>query len=179
MTARNPLAHFSSAALLPLVLLLAGCGRAAQAGSATSPPAAAPAVEPGNPAMGHEIAGMEPGATESMSHEHMMGPHMRMTAPRPVTTADRERAAALVATLRTSLAKYKDYRVAVAEGYKQFLPRVWDMGYTQTSTPFGGRFRPIGWGWRPSRYSKTPPAGESKRFLLSRKRSSMRLKHKT
>ncbi len=126
MTARNPLARLLTAALLPLVFLLAGCGRAAQAGNATpSPlPAAAPAVEPGNPAMDHEMAGMEPGATESMSHEHMMGPHMRMTAPRPATAADRERAAALVATLRTSLAKYKDYRVAVAEGYKQFLPRV-------------------------------------------------------
>jgi hypothetical protein len=123
MTARNLLAGLT-AALLPLVFLLAGCGRTAQAGSAASP-AAAPAIEPGNPAaMGHEMAGMEPGTTESMSHEHMMGPHMRMTAPRPATAADRQRAAALVATLRTSLVKYKDYRVAVADGYKQFLPQV-------------------------------------------------------
>src|SRR3954462_1143494 len=65
------------------------------------------------------------GANEQMSHHHLdMGPHMKMTATRPATQADRDRAALTVATTREALAKYKDYKAALADGYKIFLPNV-------------------------------------------------------
>ena len=65
------------------------------------------------------------GANEQMSHHHLdMGPHMKMTAPRPATQADKDRAALTVATTRDALEKYKDYKVALADGYKIFLPNI-------------------------------------------------------
>src|SRR4051812_3044794 len=52
------------------------------------------------------------GANEQMSHHHLdMGPHMKMTAPRPATQADKDRAAMTVATTREALNKYKDYKI--------------------------------------------------------------------
>src|SRR4051794_19654421 len=62
-------------------------------------------------------------ANEEMSHHHLdMGPHMKMTAPRPATQVDKDRAAITVATTREALEKYKDYKAALADGYKIFLP---------------------------------------------------------
>jgi hypothetical protein len=51
-----------------------------------------------------------------------MALHMSWSDPRPPSSADRARAAKLVATLQTALAKYKDYRVAEADGFKPFHP---------------------------------------------------------
>jgi len=65
------------------------------------------------------------GANEQMSHQHLdMGPHMRMTQMRAATQADKDRAALTVATTRDALDKYKDYQVALADGYKIFLPNI-------------------------------------------------------
>lgn len=50
--------------------------------------------------------------------------HLRLTVARPGTAADSARARALVDTLRKSLAKYRDVKVAEADGYRQFAPRV-------------------------------------------------------
>jgi hypothetical protein len=64
-------------------------------------------------------------ANEQMSHHHLdMGPHMKMTALRAATQADRDRAALTVAATREALDKYKDYKAALADGYKIFLPNV-------------------------------------------------------
>jgi hypothetical protein len=64
-------------------------------------------------------------ADGSMAHSHMeMGPHMKMTAPRPRTPEDQRRADALVETLRRAIGRYRDYRVAVADGYLQYLPNL-------------------------------------------------------
>lgn len=64
-------------------------------------------------------------ADSAMSHEHMaMGPHMKMTAPRPRSAADDRRAAAIVATLRGAISRYRDYRVAVADRFIEFAPRI-------------------------------------------------------
>lgn len=54
-------------------------------------------------------------------HRHE-GPHIRLSATRPVTPEDERRADLLVATLRHSLEKYRDWKVAVADGYEPFLP---------------------------------------------------------
>ena len=56
--------------------------------------------------------------------EHAHNAHMHMTAPRPETPEDAARAKEIVGQLRAGIAKYKDYHVALAEGYKIFLPNL-------------------------------------------------------
>jgi len=60
---------------------------------------------------------MEPGATMDMVH-------MRMTTMRTPSAQDRERADKVLATLRSVIEPYKDYRVALADGYQIFLPNM-------------------------------------------------------
>jgi hypothetical protein len=50
--------------------------------------------------------------------------HMRMAPRRTATRDDSTRAAELVRVARTTLAKYKDVRLAEADGYLRFLPNV-------------------------------------------------------
>jgi hypothetical protein len=58
-------------------------------------------------------------------HHHMHGsPHMRLTMRRPERPGDRQRAAAIVAALRPAIEKYRDYRVALQNGYEIFAPNV-------------------------------------------------------
>ena len=67
------------------------------------------------------------GAMQSMAHSHHMAmdaAHMRMTPVRPVADGDRERAQQIVDTLAPAIQKYKDYHVALAEGYRIFAPNV-------------------------------------------------------
>ncbi|HZQ18715.1 MAG TPA: hypothetical protein VFA90_08340 [Terriglobales bacterium] len=64
-------------------------------------------------------------AMHSMEGHHMdMGPHMKMTALRPVQPGDQEKADQIVQAARVVAEKYKDYKVALADGYKIFLPNV-------------------------------------------------------
>ncbi len=63
-------------------------------------------------------------ADASMSGPMMDDPHMMMTPKRIASAADSARAAAIVAEARRALEKYKDVRVAEADGFKQFLPKV-------------------------------------------------------
>jgi hypothetical protein len=64
----------------------------------------------------HAVRDMTPG------HHDEHNPHLRMTAMRPQTPEDAQRAAQITAQLRDGIAKYKDYRVALKDGYKIFLP---------------------------------------------------------
>jgi hypothetical protein len=74
--------------------------------------------------MGDEKA-TEAAATHDMAHmRHGDNPHMHMTSPRPQSAADEQRANKIVKELRGGIEKYKDYRVALDEGYKIFLPNV-------------------------------------------------------
>lgn len=67
----------------------------------------------------------EPGAMQDMAHMHHGDtPHMHMTAMRAQTPEDAERAEKIVAELRRGIEKYKDYHVALNEGYKIFAPNV-------------------------------------------------------
>jgi len=66
----------------------------------------------------------EPGAMQDMAHMHHGDtPHMHMTAQRPQTAADVERANEIVKELRASIEKYKDYHLALNDGYKIFAPK--------------------------------------------------------
>jgi hypothetical protein len=49
---------------------------------------------------------------------------MKMTAQRPATAQELQRAAEIVSTLRPVLEKYKDYHAALADGYRPFLENI-------------------------------------------------------
>jgi len=67
-------------------------------------------------------------ATRAMSqgHDepHHMGPHMHLSTLREPGSGDQERAEAVVEQARPAVEKYRDYRVALADGYRIFLPNV-------------------------------------------------------
>ncbi len=62
---------------------------------------------------------------QSMEGHHMdMGPHMKMTALRTPQPGDAERAQQVVVVARGVMEEYKDYHVALNEGFKIFHPEV-------------------------------------------------------
>ncbi len=66
-------------------------------------------------------------AMQAMSHHHdhhEMGDHMMMTGLRDPQPGDSEKAQKIVEQARAAIEKYKDSNVALAEGYKIFLPNV-------------------------------------------------------
>jgi len=92
--------------------------------------------------MGDENA-TEAAATHDMAHmNHGDNPHMHMTSTRPQTAADLQRANEIVKELRAGIEKYKDYHVALDEGYKIFLPNVPQAEYhfTNYGNGFGEAF---------------------------------------
>jgi len=66
----------------------------------------------------HAVHDMTPGHMDTHSL------HMYMTAMRPQTPEDAARAKEIVTQLRAGIEKYKDYHVALNEGYKIFLPNL-------------------------------------------------------
>ena len=70
----------------------------------------------------------------SMSDRQMdMGPHMKMTTLRDLKPGDQEKADQVVAAARAAADKYADYKVALADGYKIFLPNVEQRQYHFTN----------------------------------------------
>jgi hypothetical protein len=64
-------------------------------------------------------------AMSSMEGHHMdMGPHMKMTALRPVQPGDAEKAQKVAEVARGVLEKYKDYHVALSDNFVIFHPEV-------------------------------------------------------
>jgi hypothetical protein len=66
-------------------------------------------------------------AHDAMSDHDMdesMSAHMYMTTLRPANPGDEKRAEEILAQLRPAIEKYKDYRVALADGFKIFGPNV-------------------------------------------------------
>ncbi|HEV2878482.1 MAG TPA: hypothetical protein VGW96_02780 [Candidatus Eremiobacteraceae bacterium] len=63
-------------------------------------------------------------STGSMSEMKMHTAHMTMTPPRPANAADAARANDILQSVRKAIEPYKDYQVAEAAGYKQFLPQL-------------------------------------------------------
>jgi hypothetical protein len=103
------------------------------------PPVATPVMaEQGQEAQGMDhsnMAGMnmdaedaattEQGAVHDMERMHHGDTaHMHMTKPRPETAEDQKRAEEIVELLRAGIEKYKDYHVALNDGYRIFLPNV-------------------------------------------------------
>ncbi len=75
-----------------------------------------------------------------------MGPHMRMTALRPARSGDAERAQKVVDAARKASEKYLDYHVALADGFKIFLPNIPQKMYHFTNYAYAienaSRFNP-------------------------------------
>jgi hypothetical protein len=61
-------------------------------------------------------------ADHVMNGKMVAGLHMEMTPTRPMTPADSIRAAEIVRELRSGIEKYKDVKLAVKDGYRQFAP---------------------------------------------------------
>jgi hypothetical protein len=66
-------------------------------------------------------------------HHEGRNSHMTITAMRQETPEDVARAKEIVTELRTGIGKYKDYHVALDEGFKIFLPNVPQPEYHFTS----------------------------------------------
>lgn len=72
-------------------------------------------------------------------HDMTSGPndvhnlHMHMTAIRPESPEDAQRAKEIVEQLRAGIEKYKDYHVALNDGFKIFLPNIPQKEYHFTS----------------------------------------------
>jgi hypothetical protein len=66
----------------------------------------------------HAVHDMTPGHMDAHSQ------HMHMTAMRQQTPEDAARAKEIAAQLRAGIEKYKDYHVALDDGYKIFLPNL-------------------------------------------------------
>jgi hypothetical protein len=78
-----------------------------------------------------------------MSQPMGEGAHMTLTPTRTPTSADSIRAAALADTLRWAIAKYVDVRVAEADGFRRFAPRIKQqpvLHYTRFSWAVESRF---------------------------------------
>lgn len=95
-----------------------------------------PGMDMGKMDMGHdEQDHVQSGAMHAMQpgHHMMEGAHMHMTSLRPLAPGDRERADQIVAALRPAIEKYKDYRVALADGFRIFAPNLPQSEYHFTS----------------------------------------------
>jgi hypothetical protein len=131
--------HNAAAVAMVLLTLAAAQGRGhemagdmkgtmGQGGGGTAEQTAQP------PVMGQQgDVATQDAAVDAMSSAHMsehmsghaaMSAHMAWSDARAATGTDSERAAQIVKTLQTALARYKDYHVAEADGFKPFHPEL-------------------------------------------------------
>jgi len=87
------------------------------------------------PGMGND--GSAP-AMRAMEGHHMdMGPHMKMTSLRELKPGDQQKADEVVQAARKVAEKYTDYKVALADGFKIFMPNVPQKQYHFTNYWYG------------------------------------------
>jgi hypothetical protein len=94
----------------------------------------------------HEMAGNEGDgsamAMHSMEGHHMdMGPHMKMTPLRAAQPGDQKKADEIAQAAREAAEKYKDYKTALADGFKIFLPDVPQKQYHFTNYRYAAQAR--------------------------------------
>jgi len=77
-------------------------------------------------------------AMHSMEGHHMdMGPHMKMTSLRPLQPGDRQKADAVEQAAKRVAEKYTDYKVALADGFRIFMPDRPQKQYHFTNYQYG------------------------------------------
>ncbi len=74
-------------------------------------------------------------ADGAMSGDMMPMAHMKMTTLGPAHAGDAVRAAAIADTLRGAIEKYRNYHVALDEGFVIFMPKIPQRVYHFTSRP--------------------------------------------
>ena len=78
--------------------------------------------------------------TQAMSHHHEghdhVGAHMQMSTLRDPQPGDAEKAQKVAGQAREALEKYRDYHVALDEGFKIFLPNIPEPMYHFTNSTF-------------------------------------------
>ena len=122
-------------ALAAAVLLCAGA--IARAQNSPRPPSSSPASNTPSSMPGMDMSDMQreteqnPEAAKAANDamdmpgmEMAANPHMFMTDLAPKQPGDDRRAQEIVEILSKSIAKYKDYKLALADGYQIFLPNV-------------------------------------------------------
>ena len=134
-------AMLCGAILLVTILLAAMPGHHAPA--AQDPAAQQSAQQPPAQSTDKQMSGMdmddamsnEKAAVQDMSpgHHDAHSQHMFMTTMRSETPEDAQRANEIVAQLRAGIEKYKDYHVALNDGFKIFLPNLPQKEYHFTS----------------------------------------------
>jgi hypothetical protein len=90
----------------------------------------------------HDMPGMgndgSAHAMHSMEGRRMdMSPHMKMTTLRDLKSGDQEKADQVVEAARKVAEKYRDYKVALGDGYKIFLPNLPQKQYHFTNYWYG------------------------------------------
>lgn len=123
----------SHASIICAGLVLTGCWALAQS--------QAPARDVSNMNMsGRETAeANDDGAAHAMQsmEGHMdMGPHMKMTALREPKPGDKEKADQIARSARQAADKYRDYRIALADGFRIFHPELPQKQYHFTNYRF-------------------------------------------
>ena len=92
------------------------------------------------PAQGEMNAGDVSETTQAMSHHHEghehMGAHMHTSVLRDPQPGDAARAQRIADQAREALEKYRDYHVALNEGFKIFLPNIPQPMYHFTSNAY-------------------------------------------
>ncbi len=77
-------------------------------------------------------------AMRSMEDRHIdMGPHMKMTTLRAPKAGDQQKADQIAAAARKVAEKYTDYKTALNDGYKIFLPNLPQKHYHFTNYRYG------------------------------------------
>src|SRR5271166_4103978 len=115
--------------LAPIIAIIVACGASARSAKTQAPCQTSCTLHESMAPM----PGMDatPGTTEAagsasmsgmstMSDMGSMGPHMTLTPTWSPAPGDSDRAAQIVATLRTTLQQYQDYRVAEQDGFVPF-----------------------------------------------------------
>lgn len=113
--------------MLILLFGLAACGSNAGQGSASSQAVAQAQAQAQASKCQSSVtvaASASSGPVQSYTHTMNMGPHMRMSANRPVTAEDMARIQAIVANAHVCFDKYRDYHQALHDGYQIFAPDV-------------------------------------------------------
>jgi len=138
MSARRTLLHLAAksamvfgAIFVVTVFLVAMPGHHAPAAQTSAPQQSAP---PSSATQSKDMSGMdmddakssEKAAVADMTpgHSNAHSQHMFMTTMRPETPEDVQRANEIVTELRAGIQKYRDYHVALDDGFKIFLPNI-------------------------------------------------------
>jgi hypothetical protein len=112
----------SSRSLSFAAILSAAIGITAPAAFAQNPAEASAQANSGP--MNAQMPGMDQNGKDGMGGMAHMAGHMFLSTVRPAQPGDKERADAIVADARQAMEPYRDYRKALADGYRIFLPNI-------------------------------------------------------